>query len=493
MNKLSLDDLKTKLDTYVVGLDEQKEQLLSIYMKHYSEERNYEKGHRRTIPLLIGVSGSGKTALVQALAAATHRPFFSISCATVTAEGYKGNNLSQYLGQFFDSLDGNERRFSNSILFLDEFDKVITNTYKYKNASITDQQAFLNLFDADTYTINSEKTPVTLNTNNMLIILAGAFTGLKEMMEDEKQTFGLVKEEDKYTNQQEQALKLAYGLRKFGFIDEIVGRISMCIEFPKPNEKLMMQILNSENSSLGRWKKYFNDKYSVGLIANRDARQYISRLTVQSPFGVRGITHFLNPLLNQAMVSVERDETISNISIKHNSEQGLYLEYTRGNNHKKIRDETASLECVPRIKGLSRLYYKYKNYYHELHFQVDEYTERFYKLYPSMKYREVKKVECLYRSVLLFLVMNCNMYILRESRFKQILENAIDNRETKNTAYMKLMDSYIHKCHYEEMLNNYKSYLELPFTIKESDIKKCILDAVTYDEKQEEKKEEGNE
>ena len=56
----------------------------------------------------------------------------------------------------------------------------------------------------------------------------------------------------------------------------------MCIEFPKPTEKLMMQILNSDNSAFGRWKKYFNDTYSVGLIANREARQYISRLTVQT-------------------------------------------------------------------------------------------------------------------------------------------------------------------------------------------------------------------
>lgn len=61
MNILSLDALKTKLDEYVVGLDYQKEQLLSVYMKHCRENRDYDKGHRRTIPLLVGPSGSGKT------------------------------------------------------------------------------------------------------------------------------------------------------------------------------------------------------------------------------------------------------------------------------------------------------------------------------------------------------------------------------------------------------------------------------------------------
>lgn len=493
MNKLSLDDLKNKLDEFVVGLDEQKEQLLSIYMKHYCENRNYEKGHRRTIPLLVGPSGSGKTQLVQMLATITHRPFFSISCATVTAEGYKGNNLSQYLGQFFDSLDGNERRFNNSILFLDEFDKLITNTYKYKNASITDQQAFLNLFDSDTYTISSEKTPVTLNTSNMLIILAGAFTGLKDLMKDNKSTFGLVREEETPSNPQEQALQLAYGLKEFGFIDEIIGRISMCIEFPKPTEKLMMQILNSDNSSLGTWKKYFNDKYSVALTANRDARQYISRLTVQTPFGVRGITHFLNPLLNQAIVSVERDSTISKISVKYNDEQGLYLEYTHSNNLKKVHSERGTLECMPSVKGLNRLYYKYKNYYNELNFQVDEYTERFYKLYPSIKYRDLKKIECLYRSVLLYLVLEKNVYILCESRFKQVLEKAIDDRHTKHTAYTVLMEYHVHKCHFDEMESNYKNYLEMPLTIKEAEMKKYILEAVTYSNEEYEMKEKGNE
>ena len=334
-NKISLEEVKGKLDEYLVGLDEQKEQLISIFIKHYSEKKDYKKGYRRSVVLLTGPSGSGKTAMVNAISEIMNKPFFSLSCATVTAEGYKGTNLSQHLGNFYESLKRSDARFRDSVLFLDEFDKVITNTYQYQNASMTDQQAFLNLFDSNTYTINSERNPITLDTSNMLIILAGAFTGLKEKMSKNETKFGLVKEETVIKNKQDRAIELTEGLRQFGFVDEIVGRISMCIEFPAPTKEVVKQALSLENGLLNRWKCFFNETYNTGLSVTNEARDYISSLTISTPFGMRGMSHFLQPLLNDAIVELERDLTINKISVQYDEGQGLYLAFKHGKERRK--------------------------------------------------------------------------------------------------------------------------------------------------------------
>jgi len=467
------------LDEDLVGLDEQKRQITAVYLKHYSEKRDFKSGDRRVIPLLIGTSGSGKTALAQSLAKITGRPFCYIDASNTAAHGYKGNDLSEKIGAFFNSLDRDKEKFKNSIIFIDEIDKWPSNTYKHQGGGITDQQQYLSFFDSDTFVASCDKTAVTLDTSNVLIILAGAFIELFNEQKKEANSFGFIKKDDENVDQFSRVEDMVKRLEKFGIIPEIIGRLGMVITMPEPDEELILKILSSKKSVLKKWNKYFKDIYSVKLSFNDEAKSYIAKSAIKMSLGVRAINHLINPLMNEALMDLEDDLTIHKVKVKYEVTTGLYKEYERGEERRIAikKTEHTKIKRSKEVTGLEKIWYMYEDSKEQIEFLVETYTDMFSKENKNVSFKFLKKVEGLYRSTLMFLSSQVNYSEITEESLFKLLDTALKIHRETQTTFSFMIDKYCKDgCEFkEEIRSNYDNYLTIPHYLCTDKINDSIL------------------
>ena len=461
-NYLTYQQIKNRMDELIVGLDYQKDQLISMYLKHFNEERNFKVGDRRVAILLVGPSGSGKTAIAEALAHATNREFYSIVATSISPEGYKGVNLSEALGSFYSSLKAKKDKFDSSIIFIDEFDKVITNIYTSSGSSITDQQSYLKFLDSGAYTIMVDKSPISVDTSNMFIILAGTFTSMRFTM-NSVNAFGFIQDEIVVKNKQEKGIELIEGLKKFGFLDEIIGRIGLMIEFPPVDKDLILKIINADKNMITKWKQYFIDQHQVNLKLTDKAQNYIAELIIKTNLGVRGINQILLPLFNEANIMIQKDLSINRIILKLDSNsKGLVLDYKHGERRLNIDKEKYPFKYVNRLL-MNNILAKYEDY---------------------------QKIECLFRSILLYMSANVRAEELNEDSIFKLLDVSlmVDCSETI-TIYTKLItsDNKKDKEYYDEILDNYEEYQKISYSTCNEKVKESIMLSILEYENMEDK------
>lgn len=479
MNTHTYDYLKKEIDKIIVDLDEQKEQLLAIYLKHYRERRNFKKGDRRIIPLLMGPSGLGKTTMVQALAKITNREFYCIDASNTAANGYKGQDLSEKLGMFYSSINKDKTKFSNSIIFIDEFDKLVTNTYKHQCGNMTDQQQYLSFLDSDSFTISCERDHVMVDTSNVFIILAGAFSDLYRLQKQESQSFGLIKESKSYLKESTDISKLIHGLEDYGIVPEIIGRISVLISFPKSNRNTVLKIMSSDKGVLSKWRTYFNLNYNVELSINNKAREYIADSIINLPLGVRAINHYVNPIMNKALIDVEKDMKINKVKVFYDEKIGLYAEYVHGRPRKKLKIEYMNEKqvCPNSVIGIQRIRYIYADSRKEIERFVEMYTDRFSRECYKVSFKYLKLIESLYRSTLMYLASEVGYSEVNEDSLLKLLDVAVKEGRSNCTTFSIMIER---ECrdnneYKQDIIDNYANYLTIYHRLCTDEIKDCIL------------------
>ena len=101
----------------VVGQDDAIEELVSVLWK------NSRRDVKRNI-LLIGPTGVGKTEIMRTLEKKLNIPITIVDVSSFTQTGYKGDSVEDILKRIIMKCNGNIKMAENSIVVLDEFDKL---------------------------------------------------------------------------------------------------------------------------------------------------------------------------------------------------------------------------------------------------------------------------------------------------------------------------------------------------------------------------------
>ena len=192
-------EIKTYLDEYVIGQDSAKRTLSVAVYNHYKRLLNPpKKGAEieldKSNVILVGETGTGKTLLAKTIAKLLDVPFCIADATVLTEAGYVGEDVESVLSRLLQASDYDVEETERGIVFIDEIDKIAR---KSDNPSITRdvsgegvQQALLKLLEGTEVNVppqggrkHPEQKLIKINTQNILFICGGAFSGIDQLIE----------------------------------------------------------------------------------------------------------------------------------------------------------------------------------------------------------------------------------------------------------------------------------------------------------------------
>ena len=349
-------EIKKKLDEYVVGQDNAKMALSVAVYNHY--KRIYFSDDDVEITksnvLLLGPTGGGKTYLAQTLAKLLDVPFAIADATTLTEAGYVGEDVENILLRLIQAADYDIFKAERGIIYIDEIDKI---SRKSENQSITRdvsgegvQQALLKILEGTVASVppkggrkHPQQEAININTSNILFICGGAFDGLEKIVQRRTASgslgFGGEVHGKKELDQIDWMKDVTpHDLVKYGLIPELVGRIPVITALNALDEEALVRILREpKNSLLNQYKKLF-DLDKVDLEFTEDALTAVAKKTLERKTGARGLRSILEDILMPLMYQVPSDYTIEKVVItKETVEDGAAPQITYNKERKPVK------------------------------------------------------------------------------------------------------------------------------------------------------------
>ncbi len=313
-------ELVEQLDEYIVAQDRSKRVLSVAVYNHFKRidaplqaDVELEKSNI----LLIGPTGTGKTALARTLAKVLDVPFSIADATALTEAGYVGEDVENILLHLIQAAEFDVQRGERGIVYIDEIDKIAR---KADNPSITRdvsgegvQQALLKIIEGTVASVppqGGRKHPhqdfIQINTANVLFIVGGAFEGLEDIVSRRTgigaRSLGFGSERPSEADRARILQHVTHDdLLQYGLIPEFVGRLPVVSVLDPLDVETMVSILTEPKNAIAKQFQRLFKMDDVELAFTDDALHAIAEDAIEQKTGARGLRTVVEELLLDVM------------------------------------------------------------------------------------------------------------------------------------------------------------------------------------------------
>lgn len=238
-----LDDIKKKF----VGQEEVTENLFYNIINNIMNAINNGDSSIRSVIFLDGSTGTGKTAITNAIAKGLNVPFVASSVTNYSATGYVGGNITDTLLSLYNNAQGDLAKAESGIIVFDEFDKIAQNGNNLEMKKAVQQQ-LLDFLGGGKYLININQTKASIefDTSKITFICLGALSDLREAKNFVSNPIGF---ERTFENIRDTYEITPDDLVKIGLERELVGRLNTYLHTSDYTKEDLYKILTTSSIS----------------------------------------------------------------------------------------------------------------------------------------------------------------------------------------------------------------------------------------------------
>ena len=321
---MSPSEMVKELDKTVIGHPSAKRHLAVVMFKHLMERNNQmklkEMGKEMTKSnvWITGNSGSGKTLMVTTLCKILKLDYVLVDCASITAEGYIGNNWSEEIGRIYDVCEGDEDRINKSIVILDELDKLKNNNSEGNRVDVGGGEAtkaLLKILEGTQLKVGKGFGMTKyIDTSNIMFIATGTFNNGEPSIEDivrerldkkgHKREIGFFGEsafkKEVIHDVNEIRRNISHeDMIKYGMSVEMIGRFGDIINLDILTKEDYIKIAKLEKGGFEEYKTLF-ELYGKTLTVKEDVYELLAERMLNSETNARS----LKSLCDKVMVEL---------------------------------------------------------------------------------------------------------------------------------------------------------------------------------------------